>query len=198
MADGVRPVVVATEPGRGFPDGRWLARWGGTTLLDHVLTQVRGWELGEGLLILGEGAETIVDRIDYSGFTVIIDPEWREGTASSLRTGFDLLQRESETEAALVVNAARPGVSSSVVDTLLQAAATTDRPAVVPKYRYALGEPVVLARWLWPRLVGVERTASLTNALESHREWIHEVWIDQVPPPIVDTPEALAAVAPRR
>lgn len=198
VTEEVWPVVIATEPGEGFTRGRWLARWGATTLLDHVLAEVRRWELGDGLVILGEDAETILASVDYSGFSVIIDPEWAEGTAASLRTGFDLLQRETDAAAALVINAAVPTVSRSVVDALLRAATESERPAVVPKYRYAAGEPVLLARWLWPQLVGVDRNASLANVLDAHPDWIEEVWIDQVPPVVVDSPDALARVAPRR
>lgn len=198
MADDVRPVVVATKPGTGFPRGRWLARWGDTTLLDHVLSEVRRWGLGEGLVILGADAEAVLRAIDFSEFSVIIDPEWAEGTAASLRTGFDLLQRETDAPAALVVNAAVPLVSGMVVEALIGAATSTDRPAIVPKYRYAFGEPVLLTRWLWPQLVGVDRDASLSNALDAHQDWIEEVWIDQIPPIRVETPDDLARVAPRR
>ena len=198
MTGDIRTVVVATEPGKGFPSCRWLLPWGGTTLLGHVLTNVRAWGLGEGLLILGEHADEVVDRVDFSGFSAIIDPEWSEGSAASLRTGFDLLQRETETTAALVVSAALPSLPTGVVNVLLAAAEDSDRPAIVPKYRYAIGEPVLLVRWLWPQLVGVERTASLANALEAHPDWIEEVWIDQLPPVRVDTPEAFSRIAPRR
>lgn len=198
MALSVCPVVLATAPGKGFADSRWLARWGKTTLLEHVLGQVRGWGFDDGILVLGDDAELIIDRIDLSGFAVILDPEWKEGPAASLRTAFDFLQREGETEAALVVDAAYSNRNADVARALVAAAETTERPAIVPKYRYALGEPVLLRRWVWPQLVGVDRSASLGSVLETHRDWVHEVWVDRVPPPQIDTPEALEGLAPRR
>lgn len=179
-------------------ENRWLARWGKSTLLEHVLDQVRAWGLEDGILVLGEGAESVLDSVDHTGFAVILDPEWKEGPAASLRTAFDFLQREGDIEAALVVDASYPNLSADVTRSLVAAAETTERPAIVPKYRYAIGEPVLLRRWVWPQLVGVDRSASLGGLLETHRDWVHEVWVDRTPPPQIDSPEALASLAPRR
>ena len=188
-------MVLASQPGEGFATARWLARVGQTTLLDHVLAQARRWPSEPSLVVLGSDAEEVLDRIDFTGFAVLIDPEWQEGEAASLRAGLDFLGREPDGDAVLLASGEMPILPPGAVEEIVGAHQSAGTPATVPKYRYARGRPMVLGRELWPRLLGIEVGTTLEGVLATHAKWVTEVWIDHLPPPKITTPEDLRLLA---
>ena len=72
---------------------------------------------------------------------------------------------------------------------ILEAVERFGKPAVVPKYRYQRGNPVLVARYLWPRLMSLEGDSGASRLLQAHPEWVHEVRFDQPVPRDLDTPD---------
>lgn len=188
-------MVVASQPGEGFTTSRWLAGVGATGMLDHVLTEARSWPAEPGLVVLGADAEEVLNAVDFTGFSVLIDPEWEEGEVASLRAGLDFLGRDPEIGAVLLVSAEMPIIPPGVVPDIIAAHQAGERPATVPKYRYAHGRPVVIGRELWPSLLGIEKGTTLEGVLATHTRWVTEVWIDHLPPTIMASPADLQKLA---
>ncbi len=189
-------MVLAARPGDGFERTRWLEPWGRGTLLGHVLDEVRTWPVTPGVVVLGRDAEPVIDRIDFSGFSVLIDPEWREG-AAALRAGLDYLMRQPDIEAVVLADGDTPQVTEKVVSQLMDAHRESKRPVTVPKYRYTRGRPLVIDRELWPRLIGLEENSEVEAVLDTHADLVEEVWVDALPPRHVLTPDDLKQLAPR-
>jgi CTP:molybdopterin cytidylyltransferase MocA len=65
------------------------------------------------------------------------------------------------------------------------------RPAAIPKYRFQRSNPVLVDRFLWPRLMSLEGDAGAARLLQAHPEWVHEVRFDLPAPRDIDTQEDL-------
>lgn len=70
--------------------------------------------------------------------------------------------------------------------------------AIVPKYRYSWGNPVLIDRALWPRLMSLAGDQGARRLLEAHPEWVDEVWLESLPPRDVDTAADVEELRPRR
>lgn len=191
-------LLLASQPGRGFADSRWLERWGSQGLLQHALTFAQSWPVPLGLVVLGADADDILAAVDFGDTAVLVDPEWKEGEAASLRAGLDYLQRLPDLATVLLADAAMPAVPSEVVPALLAAHRDSTRPVTVPKYRYSQGRPFLLDREIWPRLLGLEGTVLPEAVIATHERWVQEVWIDHLAPSVMATPDDLSDAAPRR
>ena len=190
-------LVLAARPGDALPEPAWLEPWGPATLLDHVIAGIRTWPVEPGVVVLGAGAEEVLDRADLSGFTVVIDPEWAEGQAAPLRAGVDELTRHADIGSFVLTSADTPEISADLVGDLVAAHTTHDRMVTAPKYRYARGHPLVVGRDLWPRLLGLEGDAGIDSLLQTHPVWVHDLWVDALPPRPVATPDDLVDRRPR-
>ena len=190
-------LVLAARHADALRGPPWLAPWGSTTLIDHALTAVRGWQVDPGVVVLGAGAEDVLDHVDLSGFTVVIDPEWEEGQAAPLRAGVDELTRRADVASFVLTSADLAGIAPEVVGELVVAHVGHDRSVTAPKYRYVRGWPLVVRRELWPRLLGLEEDAGIDSLLQTHASWVHDVWVDALPPRIVATPDDLVDLRPR-
>jgi CTP:molybdopterin cytidylyltransferase MocA len=174
-----------------------LVDWGGRPLLQHVLREVAAWPVGGVVVVLGASSDAILERVDFGTALVAINPGWEQGLASSLRVGLDVLGREARFDQAFLVLGDQPHIPAEVPGALLAGAEESGRPAVVPVYRYQRGNPVLVARSLWARLMSLEGDAGAGGLLAAHPAWVHEVRFDYAVPADVDTPADIQNL-PRR
>jgi CTP:molybdopterin cytidylyltransferase MocA len=191
-------LVLAAGGSRRLGRPKQLEPWGDTTLLGHVVEDVGSLPVDEVWVVLGADLELVMGSVDLAGCGVVENPEWEEGLASSLRVGLDALTRLSRADAALIVLGDQPGISSDVVARLIEARRRSRRPAAVPKYRYTWGNPVLVDRSLWGRLMSLEGDEGARRLLQAHPEWVEEVWVDRLPPRDVDTQADVEELRPRR
>lgn len=181
-------LVLAAGGSRRFGRPKQLADWGGRPLLERVVAAVASWPVARVVVVLGAHADQIIEQVDFGAAAVIINPEWDAGLASSLRVGFDLLSRDASLDWAFVALGDQPAIPPDVPRALLAEAAEADRPAIVPVYRYQRGNPVLMGRPLWSRVMNLEGDAGAAGLLAAHPGWVHEVRVDHAPPADIDLP----------
>jgi molybdenum cofactor cytidylyltransferase len=181
-------LVLAAGGSARMAAPKQLLDWGGRPLLEHTVRAVAAWPATAVVVVLGAHAEEILDRVDFGTALVVLNPGWEQGLASSLRVGLDTLTREAHYDAAFVALGDQPQVPREVPEGLLAGAAESGRPVVVPVYRYQRGNPVLVARPLWSRLMSLEGDAGANALFRAHPAWVHEVRFDFPLPPDIDTP----------
>lgn len=194
----IAALILAAGGSRRLGRPKQLEPWGVTTLLGHVVERIRRYPVDEVWVVLGADSERIMREVDLAGCGVVENPEWEEGIAASLRVGLDALTRMSKVEEVLILLGDQPEVSDDVVTALIERARRSKRPAIVPKYRYTFGNPVIVRRSLWPRLISLEGDEGARRLFQAHPEWVDEVWVEQLPPRDVDTVADIEELRPRR
>lgn len=128
-----------------------LLRHEGRTLLELALEKARRVS-DLALVVLGAHSETYGPLALAAGATVVMNPGWREGLASSLGAGVAALPPEAE--AALVVLPDQPFVPLVHLQALLECHFETRAPLVLSRYQdtEVLGAPGVVARSLFGAL----------------------------------------------
>jgi CTP:molybdopterin cytidylyltransferase MocA len=187
----VAALVLAADAGSGFTGSKYLAPFRSSTLIEEVVAEVHQWPVDLVIVVLGPDAEEIIEKADLGDAMIVIDLEWGEGEAASLRVGIDTLYRLDEFDALVLIHADEPGSRGEEVLRLLDKHAESHRAAVVPKYRYAVGHPIVVGEMLWGRLITMEGNANVDQLLQAHPDWVDEVWFDRLPGRRALTPEDL-------
>jgi molybdenum cofactor cytidylyltransferase len=193
----IAALILAAGSSTRLGTSKQLLPWGETTLLEHVIERTRSFGIEEIWVVIGHDAEKVLDAVDFGGASVVINDEYPEGMASSLRVGLDSLTRESRAEKVLIVLGDQPDVRSDVVDELMSVARREKRAAVVPKYRYSWSNPVIIDRSLWARLMSLDGDAGAQRLLQAHPEWVREVWFEHLPPRDIDTPHDVRELQPK-
>ena len=183
--------LLLASTGGDFEGSAALLPWGRDTLVDHVLTGMAAWPVDEVFVVIGMDEDQVLERAKLPGATILIDPGWKEGTASALRAGLDMLTRSGLTDAVIVADVVVPTIGADVVERMVDVFETVDRYAVVPKYRYSRGQPFLLAPQIWGRMMGLEGAATIEAVLSTHPEWVEEVWVDRLAPHIIRSLEDL-------
>ena len=190
-------VLAAGDSSRlGRP--KQLEPWGDGTLLGKVLEMALGMGSEETWVVLGAAHEQILAKTDFSRCRVVINHEWESGMAGSLRVGLDALERGSTASGALILLGDQPGVRAQTVTGLREAYRPGVTPAVVPRYRYIVSNPVLVDRVLWRRLMMLEGDRGAMQLFKAHPEWVTEVWFPEPHPEDVDDQQDIERLKPRR
>jgi molybdenum cofactor cytidylyltransferase len=154
----VAAVVLAAGESRRFGRLKQLLPWGKGTLLTHAVDVALASRARPVVVVLGCQADAcraaLEDPSTGSGrrrpMRVVVNPHWAQGQSTSVRAGLAALPEN--VSAVLFHLADQPGVTSAVIDALLERHAATLAPVVWPEYEGRRGNPVLFDRVAFPAL----------------------------------------------
>lgn len=190
-------IVLAAGGSKRLGRTKQLEPWGETNLLSHVVLRTLEFPVDEVWVVIGHDSERILEDTDLGDAFIVENLEWEEGIASSLRVGLDALTRLSRCDQAMIVIGDQPDVPVETVEELLRSHTKEGRPVTVPKYRYNWGNPVIVDRSLWARVMSLEGDEGAKRLWQAHPEWVNEVWFADTGPRDVDTEADVAELKPR-
>jgi molybdenum cofactor cytidylyltransferase len=189
----IAALVLAAGAARRFGEQKMLAPLDGWPLVRWSVEQVLAAGVDRTLVVLGREADAV--RAALTGLPVefVLNPRFAEGMSTSVRAGVEALGPAAE--AALVAPGDQP-VPVEVIQRLLRAWRASRLPIVAPSYRGQRGNPVVFAASQFPELRRLEGDRGARGFLERNPGRLLLVPFPHPPPPDVDTPAELAALAP--
>ncbi len=194
----IAAIVLAAGSSRRLGTPKQLLDWGGRPMLDVVVDRVKDWPVEEVWVVLGAHAEEILEQCELNGVNIIINDDHEEGLASSLRVGLDALMRSpGKVDGVFVALGDQPFIDGDVVELMADRFEMSNSKALVPKYRYTFGNPVLVDKSLWPRLMSLEGDEGAQKLLKAHGEWVEEVWVEKLAPRDVDTTADVEELTPR-
>jgi molybdenum cofactor cytidylyltransferase len=140
----ISAILLAAGESKRMGRPKQLLTWQGRTLLRHTLEPLINSDADEIVLVLGHEADLIRKSLPALPIKIVINPDYNQGMASSLRRG--LLAMDPGSEAFLVLLADQPGIGSEIINTLISRFRQTDpkRGIVRPVYRGLPGHPVLI------------------------------------------------------
>lgn len=175
-ASRITALVMAAGQGRRFGDGnKLLADLDGRPLLRRAVEAALGSRVRETIVVTGHDRAAVEEALAGLPVAFTHNPEFADGLATSLRTG---LAAATDADGIVVLLGDMPGVSSRIVDQLIAAFAEAPAsPAVFPMRDGRRGNPVLLARALFPRLFALQGDEGARRLL-SDAEGVIEVTVD--------------------
>jgi molybdenum cofactor cytidylyltransferase len=161
-------VVLAAGQGARFGVGqnKLLVELDGRAPLRRAVDAARASRVSRTIVVTGHARAKVEAALSGLPLDLVHNPDFACGLASSLRLG---LSAAAQADGALVLLADMPGVSPQILDALVEAfeAAPADCAAVVPVCGGKRGNPVLLARRLFPSLAELEGDAGARRLLQS-------------------------------
>lgn len=151
--------------------------WGKTTILGHV-AQVLLQGGADPLIVVTGGMRTEVEgALRELPVTTVFNPEYESGgMLSSVHSGLQAL--DQATSALLVTLGDQPQIQVQVVQALIRAYRDSGAALIVPSYRMRRGHPWLVARELWPEILGLQHPLTLRDFLERKSANIHYLPVD--------------------
>ena len=176
-------LLLAAGSGSRFAgrEHKLLALLDGRPLYQHALAHVLDAGLDDVIIVIGA-----VELEVPAAVTVVTNPRWRDGQATSLATGLDAAEARGH-DAVVVGLADQPGIPP---ETWRLVAVPGDRPISVATYGGVRANPVRLDRSVW-ELLPTEGDEGARSFIREHPNLVTEVPCPGLPGDI-DTLEDLA------
>lgn len=140
MISGI--LLAAGESKRMDGGFKPLLKWGTRTVIGECIHQMRNSQLADIFVVLGHRHFEIRPRLAGLGVQYAINEDYEKGMLTSVKTGLAMLGPNSE--AFLLALVDQPGVSSKVIDMLIEAYDKRDKDIIVPTYEGRRGHPVII------------------------------------------------------
>jgi molybdenum cofactor cytidylyltransferase len=151
--DNVYAIILAAGASSRMGRPKQLLEWRKRSLLEHAVANAKA-VLGERVIVvLGANAEAIQTAIDLRAVTSIVNPDWQEGMASSIRAGIQALP-ESAT-ATLILLCDQPLVNAAHIRKLLNGWQSAPTRIVACQYHHSVGVPALFPAEFFGHLRGL-------------------------------------------
>ena len=184
-------VLAAGRSTRMGPENKLLADLGGKPMVHHVVAAALASAARPVLVVTGHQAAEVGDALAGLDVTLVANPAYATGLASSLKAGIRAVP--ADCGGALILLGDMPRVAPEQIDRLIAALAAEPESIVVPVHRGLRGNPVLWPRRYFPELLQLDGDAGARRLFAAHQGVVREVAAaDDAILTDIDTPEALA------
>lgn len=190
-APALHAVVLAAGASSRFGSAKQLARIGNRPLLSLMVG--RAAEIvGNGVLVvLGARAAQLTPLLSHSAASVVVNREWREGLASSIRAG--IAQLPASCSGVMLVLADQAAVTAEDLGRLASAWRRQPQHLAAALYGATVGVPAIFPRPLFAELAELRGDVGAKTLLRRHTDRLIRVPMASAAIDI-DTPDDLRRI----
>lgn len=166
-------VILAGGASTRLGRPKQLLQYRGKTLLNHAVNEAINAKADAVVVILGKNADLFEGEIDNQEVSVVINKNWKEGMASSVRLGLDsLLKSKPYIDAVILMVCDQPHISSSVLNELITKQQKTTKQIVTCNYGESIGPPALFHKKYFRDLAKLNGDVGARNIIEQN---MHDV-----------------------
>lgn len=197
MREFISGLVLGAGASTRLGEPKQLLPYQGTTLLEWVVGQARRAEgIDEVVVVLGRAADEVRKRVDFGGATVIDNPVFGEGCASSYRAGIGAIDAKSD--AIMILLGDQPGVGPEIIDRVAEVFRQGSDQIVLASYQGRKGHPMLFARPLFDKLVELHGDKAAWKLVDANPDLLGLAELDIPYPQDINTPEDVARLTGAR
>lgn len=153
-----------------------LLTYKGQSLIRRVTENALALQRGPVVVVLGANRTQIVPELTGLPVTLIDNPSWSTGQASSLKTGLAALYiTHKDIENVLILHVDQPLVSLGLLLHMLEISKDEGRGIVACRYGTQVGVPALFNRQYYDELLQLEGDKGLQWVIVPHRDDCSEV-----------------------
>jgi molybdenum cofactor cytidylyltransferase len=193
--DGLYAIVLAAGASTRFGSVKQLVRVAGRPLMHTVVARAVDVAGSAVIVVLGSRAADLAPLLTHSPATIVINRDWREGMASSIRAGVARLP--SSCNAVLLILADQAAVTAEDLKRLASAWRRQPQSIVAARYALTTGVPAIFPRSTFGDLTDLRGDIGARTLLQRHTDRIVRVPMPSAAVDL-DTPEDLLALTPEK
>jgi len=167
-------ILAAGQSARmGRPKQKLLYQ--GDTLLQHAVKTALASVCEPVVVVLGAFADELLSDIESYPVKVIINQNWDEGMASSIRAGITQLQNIPGVSNALIMLCDQPHVNATLLDQMIQTKQRHAKGIVACAYNNTIGVPVLFGESYYPYLLSLTGHEGAKKILTAHTDDIETI-----------------------
>ena len=153
-----------------------LLAYNGQTLLRYSLQVALDSYAQPVIAVLGSDADKMKKETNDPGVQVVVNTEWQEGMASSIRCGIKAVTETSPTVKGVIIMVCdQPFVTFRLLNELITAHQKTGKPIVACGYENTFGPPVLFHQSLFNELLQLKGDIGARGIIKQHANEVEVV-----------------------
>lgn len=174
--DKIAVVVLAAGNAKRLGQSKQLLPWGNSTLLGNVVRNVLAAGAHKFFVVLGAYSNEIIEKINLSEVTVLINENWQQGLGSSMASAItEIDNKYSEVNAVLLVLADQPFISSIHLNAMIKLHLTEKESIIITRKEDYMGVPVLFPRKFFTELMLLSNDEGAKQIINRNKDWVKEV-----------------------
>lgn len=156
-AKNIALIILAAGKSSRLGSPKQLLEYKGKNLLQHSIDTALGSHASPLVLVLGSESDEIKKQLNKDRISIIENPDWESGMASSIRCGIQkILTDFNETDAVIIMVCDQPYVSSELLNQLIITHQTSGKNIIASRYDQILGTPALFHKNMFTELIALE------------------------------------------
>lgn len=177
-------ILLAAGQSSRLGQPKQLLSFAGNTLLKHTFQIAKASAAHKVVVVLGANAETIQKEIGAADINLVLNKNWHEGMASSIRYGLEaLVEIDPNVNGVILMVCDQPHVTSALLNNIIMAHHKTKKPIIACSYENTYGSPVFFHRSMFYELLQLKGDVGARGLIKQH---IDEVEIISFPKGDID------------
>ncbi|MEQ1676668.1 MAG: nucleotidyltransferase family protein [Chitinophagaceae bacterium] len=169
MINSYSIIILAAGSSDRLGKPKQLLPYKNKTLLQYLIDEAKATSALSVLLVLGANAAAIQSELQTENIRIVINDDWQEGMASSIRCGINELQKiNPATDAAILMVCDQPYVSASLLNDLILAHNKTNKPIVTSSYDNTTGPPALFHKSIFQELLQLTGDTGARSIVQKH------------------------------
>jgi molybdenum cofactor cytidylyltransferase len=163
-------IILAAGQSSRLGQPKQLLVFRGRTLLRHAVEVATAIDCREIVVVLGTEIEACRSQIP-SGISIVENPNWHTGMASSIKVGLNfLLLQHSNLQAVLITVCDQPFISAELFNQLITHYQTHLCRIVASHYGDVIGVPALFDRSLFPDLLNLSGDMGARKIIQKYQQ----------------------------
>ncbi len=147
-------LILAAGSSSRMGSPKQLLSYKGKTLLQHSIDMALEANIGRVFIVLGANAKSILNKLEHTKSSIIINETWIEGMSSSIRLGAEhIINTVKKVEGILIMVGDQPYINHKLLQRFIQKHEETTLPIIVASYNKVLGVPAFFHQTIFHQLL---------------------------------------------
>lgn len=169
-------IVLAAGASKRMGTHKLLLPFRGKSVIRHIADTLAASRLDDVCVVVGHAAERVRRELPADTVRCVVNSEYRQGMLSSVRCGLRALP--TECNSVMVALGDQPGITTALVNELIDAFEKSSRALLVPTFEGRRGHPLVFSTSLCAEVFTSHDDVGLKGLLSAHPREVAEVAVE--------------------
>lgn len=176
MSTNIGVVILAAGSSSRLGRPKQLLEYKNKTLLQRMIDMVMPFELTSSVVVLGAHSDEILEATNIGDAKVVINENWSEGIASSIRLGVtESIEVNASLDSILFLLSDQPFVSTELIRKLINTHENGSQRITACSYKQNVGVPAIFDKHFFPQLMELKGDVGAKKIILRNRDQVDEV-----------------------
>ena len=172
----ISALLLAAGESKRMGRQKLLLPFGTSTIIEQTIDNLLNSRADEIIVVVGYRAQELVTKIGRKPLKIAVNPHYQQGMSASIIAGLNLI--DNNAKAVMIALADQPGISSKIIDKLIEEFRQDNKGIAIPVYQGNRGHPVIFSIKYKSALLKLTGDVGGRGIIEKHRDDILEIPVD--------------------